>query len=264
MPVGEADRNFNDDEFWPAINADLATIHKLLDCEEFSSPDPGICPGCNMPFDKGKKRKLIDTCGHERCYSCMFRNEACPLCTANDSVKPPKKSNGYPDLLQEPVNAHYGEMKKCSSTILPTSGQARPKVKTNGHFSSLMQNRGGIQYSECCWRDVSPSRLPRPSKGDLCSAISSSTHNVMTQSCPTPPNRRRFFNSKGSKGSVWSFKGLSQSSNGNTISEGMSTSASWADTRRWSTVVLSKIKSLWSYSSNSLMAGLNVISTGKY
>lgn len=37
-----------------------------------------------MPFDKGKKRKLIDTCGHERCYSCMFRNEACPLCARSN------------------------------------------------------------------------------------------------------------------------------------------------------------------------------------
>ena len=35
-----------------------------------------------MPFDKGRKRKLVDTCGHERCYSCMFKNEACPLCFA--------------------------------------------------------------------------------------------------------------------------------------------------------------------------------------
>lgn len=33
-----------------------------------------------MPFDKGKKRKLIDNCGHERCYSCMFKNEQCPVC----------------------------------------------------------------------------------------------------------------------------------------------------------------------------------------
>jgi hypothetical protein len=48
-----------------------------------------------MPFDKGKKRKLIDTCGHERCYGCMFRNEACPLCTAGENGKilaPKKKS----------------------------------------------------------------------------------------------------------------------------------------------------------------------------
>lgn len=33
-----------------------------------------------MPFDKGKKRKLIDTCGHEKCYTCVFTNEQCPLC----------------------------------------------------------------------------------------------------------------------------------------------------------------------------------------
>ncbi|XP_013139381.1 PREDICTED: protein TANC2 isoform X2 [Papilio polytes] len=42
-----------------------------------------------MPFDKGKKRKLIDTCGHERCYSCMFRNEACPICARNNQNRRP-------------------------------------------------------------------------------------------------------------------------------------------------------------------------------
>lgn len=42
-----------------------------------------------MLFDKGKKRRLIDNCGHERCYSCMFTNEACPLClqSAGDESK---------------------------------------------------------------------------------------------------------------------------------------------------------------------------------
>lgn len=39
-----------------------------------------MCPSCEMPFDKGKKRRLIDSCGHERCYSCLFRSEACPIC----------------------------------------------------------------------------------------------------------------------------------------------------------------------------------------
>ncbi|XP_021206645.2 protein TANC2 isoform X3 [Bombyx mori] len=58
---------------------DLAAIRQLLDSETGAT----TCPSCNMPFDKGKKRKLIDTCGHERCYSCMFRNEACPLCARN-------------------------------------------------------------------------------------------------------------------------------------------------------------------------------------
>lgn len=60
---------------------DLAAIRKLLDSESTS----GTCPSCDVPFDKGKKRRLIDNCGHERCYSCMFTNEACPLC-AEQSV----------------------------------------------------------------------------------------------------------------------------------------------------------------------------------
>jgi hypothetical protein len=54
----------------------LAAIKKMLENETGGS----MCPSCQMPFDKGKKRKLIDNCGHERCYSCMFRNEGCPLC----------------------------------------------------------------------------------------------------------------------------------------------------------------------------------------
>jgi len=58
--------------------ADLAAIRKLL--EEGDGDE--TCPSCGMPFDKGKKRKLIDSCGHERCYACMFRNEGCPLCAS--------------------------------------------------------------------------------------------------------------------------------------------------------------------------------------
>ena len=42
-----------------------------------------LCPSCRMPFDKAKKRRLVDTCGHERCYACMFRNETCPICLAS-------------------------------------------------------------------------------------------------------------------------------------------------------------------------------------
>lgn len=48
------------------------------------------------------------------------------------------------------------------------------------------------------------------------------------------------------------------------ILDEMTVSASAADTRRWSSVVLGKIKNLWSYSSSSLMAGLNAISAGNY
>ena len=40
-----------------------------------------LCPSCLMPFDKNRKRRLIDSCGHERCYSCLFSSEICPLCS---------------------------------------------------------------------------------------------------------------------------------------------------------------------------------------
>ncbi|XP_067012508.1 protein TANC2 isoform X2 [Anabrus simplex] len=167
---------------------DLAAIRRLLESEAAG----GTCPSCNMPFDKGKKRKLIDTCGHERCYSCMFRNEACPLCSAD--THPSKKALGCP----EPI---YGELK---------GAQIRPKVKTNGHFTSYMQTRQDSAtppgpVSE--W--PSPSRLPksRPSparslrQNDSCCGAQG---NVMTQSCPTPPqNRRRFFLSPKSLRSPW-------------------------------------------------------------
>jgi len=57
---------------------DLAQIRALV--ESTGMLGGSTCPSCEMPFDKGKKRRLIDSCGHERCYSCLFRNEACPLC----------------------------------------------------------------------------------------------------------------------------------------------------------------------------------------
>ena len=40
-----------------------------------------VCPSCRLPFDKGKKRRLVDTgCGHQRCYQCMFKRQECPVC----------------------------------------------------------------------------------------------------------------------------------------------------------------------------------------
>lgn len=60
------------------IISDLAQIRALV--ESTGMLGGSSCPSCEMPFDKGKKRRLIDSCGHERCYSCLFRSEACPLC----------------------------------------------------------------------------------------------------------------------------------------------------------------------------------------
>ena len=42
------------------------------------------CPACRKPFDLGKQRRLVDTCGHVRCHSCMFNSDKCPVCSDSD------------------------------------------------------------------------------------------------------------------------------------------------------------------------------------
>ncbi|CAL1529136.1 unnamed protein product [Lymnaea stagnalis] len=89
-----------------------------------SSTTMDMCPACHRPFDSGKKRKLIDSCGHERCYTCMFNSEICPICVAQaqmqrDSPRPLVDPSGY--------TAH------------------RPKLKTNGHLlASSMKHRSDV------------------------------------------------------------------------------------------------------------------------
>lgn len=47
----------------------------------FRRRNGGQCPSCRAPFGRGQKRRLVDTCGHPRCYACLCLNdEACPLC----------------------------------------------------------------------------------------------------------------------------------------------------------------------------------------
>ena len=62
-----------------------------------SSKIPGTCPSCSLAYDRSvnelnimdglsinllraNKRRLVDSCGHERCYSCIGKNEKCALC----------------------------------------------------------------------------------------------------------------------------------------------------------------------------------------
>ncbi|RZF43708.1 hypothetical protein LSTR_LSTR015247, partial [Laodelphax striatellus] len=186
-------------DFWPNIGADLAAIRKLLECESTG----GNCPSCKMPFDKGKKRKLIDTCGHERCYSCMFRNEACPLCQGldDDAILPAKKVSGSSSLSDNFMSDSRGTL------------TSRPQVKTNGHFTAYMQTRQNNGHD---WGSTSPCRLPRPGKGDMCCYSS----NPMSQSCPTPPqNRKKFFLSPKSLRSSWGLRGNSRVPADNALSD---------------------------------------------
>lgn len=68
-----------------------------------------------MPFDKGKKRRLIDSCGHERCYSCLFRSESCPLCLRGSDLNDD-------DGPEEPLRNAFVASPGLLSIFTPTDG----------------------------------------------------------------------------------------------------------------------------------------------
>ncbi|XP_076304944.1 protein TANC2-like isoform X2 [Tachypleus tridentatus] len=84
-----------------------------------------FCPSCNMPFDKGKRRPLIDRCGHESCFTCISNTERCNVCVSSE-----------------------GSILGCNQR-LDSLLTARPQLKTNGHFRTYMQVRkDGFQSSK--------------------------------------------------------------------------------------------------------------------
>ncbi|XP_068912891.1 protein TANC2 isoform X5 [Tenebrio molitor] len=224
---------------------DLAAIRRLLDTENTA----GTCPSCEMPFDKGKKRRLIDNCGHERCYSCMFTNESCPVCSSDGPViqhDTPQKQLGCMGLRGSEITL-YGE------TPVDKAVQPRIKVKTNGHFTTLMQGRqelsaSGVELGH-------PEKLPKTRPTNPRTRVD---QGVMTQSCPTPPQtRRKFFLSPKALRSPFSQRNSRQPPVDSASSAAMTSSATSTEGRHWPSVVLGKIRSLWSAGTTGPGAGLN-------
>lgn len=106
--------------------ADLGPMDGAL-----TSAEGATCPSCRMPFDKGKKRKLIDACGHERCYSCMFNNDRCPLCSMTNAVTskcmdlltcPSRRPSHVPEIsLRDPAFRFYPP---CSVGLVPNGPES--------------------------------------------------------------------------------------------------------------------------------------------
>ncbi|KAL3231282.1 hypothetical protein MRX96_023332 [Rhipicephalus microplus] len=131
---------------------DPRTVRKMMN-ELVVSPPAGRCPTCQVPFDKGKRRRITEDCGHERCYYCMLNSDGpgCPICAA-EATKPP-------------------------------SNQSRPRMKTNGHFTTFMQTRNphtrgspvsgmaSPKISHISWKDR---QMTRPS------TVSVDTHNALS------------------------------------------------------------------------------------
>ncbi|XP_076650310.1 zinc-RING finger and ankyrin repeat domain-containing protein rolling pebbles isoform X2 [Halictus rubicundus] len=175
---------------------DLAQIRALV--ESTGMLGGSTCPSCEMPFDKGKKRRLIDSCGHERCYSCLFRSEACPLCLRadyndEDALEGPFRDgfagSSGPMSILAPTDDWVDE----SSTVNSLCGSPRPrtKVTTRANLPSRVMHQRDADESSLVVKGLKskPSALPESSGSQGRQKLQ-----MMSQSCPTPPNqRKRFF-----------------------------------------------------------------------
>ncbi|XP_053975452.1 protein TANC2 isoform X2 [Hylaeus volcanicus] len=248
---------------------DLAQIRALV--ESTGMLGGSTCPSCEMPFDKGKKRRLIDSCGHERCYSCLFRSEACPLClhadfNDDDGLEGPFRDgftgSSGPMSILAPTDGWVDE----SSTVNSLCGSPRPrtKVTTRANLPSrVMHQRDGDESVSSMAKGLKnkPPALPESSASQGRQKLQ-----MMTQSCPTPPNQRKrfFLNPKVLRSSFVnqrsSRRGASSpepATNDNPSALSVWMASSWEGKSRWPGVVLGKIKSLWSNSQGTANDGLN-------
>ncbi|XP_039314116.1 protein TANC2 isoform X3 [Solenopsis invicta] len=247
---------------------DLAQIRALV--ESTGMLDGSTCPSCEMPFDKGKKRRLIDSCGHERCYSCLFRNEICPLCLRDYDF------NDNDDRLEEqslgnvcsaPMSTYASTDSWLDEPSTMNSLNNSPRLRTNITTRDNLPLR--IIHQRGATENLSLTTIAKDLKSmaSVDPSVSQDRQKLkMIQSCPTPSNqRRRFFlspkmlrNSFAVQRSSRHAASLSDpvaNDNPSTLSVWMTSSLEGK--ARWPGVVLGKIKSLWSSSQGTANDGLN-------
>nr|XP_017021260.1 protein TANC2 isoform X3 [Drosophila kikkawai] len=135
-----------------AAESDLQSIRRLLEHDASGS----VCPSCRISFDKGKRRKLIDTCGHERCYSCMFRNDQCPMCM-NSSLKDVDGAN---------AQGYDTGIGGSTSTIVSPLGSPQPQLRSHAQRNAalaryMQQHRQESESPDYHHRYASNGKLPR-------------------------------------------------------------------------------------------------------
>ncbi|XP_017121631.1 protein TANC2 isoform X2 [Drosophila elegans] len=153
-----------------AAESDLQSIRRLLEHDASGS----VCPSCRISFDKGKRRKLIDTCGHERCYSCMFRNDQCPMCM-NSSLRDVDGAN---------AQGYDTGIGGSTSTIVSPLGSPQPQLRShaqrNAALARYMQHRQESQSPDYHHRYASNGKLPRAVASTNGNAFSTGTGTTQT------------------------------------------------------------------------------------
>ncbi|KAH8373403.1 hypothetical protein KR009_005961, partial [Drosophila setifemur] len=154
-----------------AAESDLQSIRRLLEHDASSS----VCPSCRISFDKGKRRKLIDTCGHERCYSCMFRNDQCPMCM-NSSLRDVDGAN---------AQGYDTGIGGSTSTIVSPLGSPQPQLRSHAQRNAalaryMQQHRQESQSPDYHHRYASNGKLPRAVASTNGNAFSTGTTQTVT------------------------------------------------------------------------------------
>ncbi|XP_073839218.1 zinc-RING finger and ankyrin repeat domain-containing protein rolling pebbles isoform X1 [Musca autumnalis] len=145
-----------------AAENDLQSIRRLLEHDTNSS----VCPSCRISFDKGKRRKLIDTCGHERCYSCMFRNDQCPMCM-NSSLKDVDCSSN--------AQGYDTGIGGSTSTIVSPLGSPQPQLRSQVQRANAAAIARYMQHNR--QESISPEYHRYASIGKLTKAGASANSN---------------------------------------------------------------------------------------
>ena len=86
----------------------------------FTSPKLFFCFRSISICFRSRKRRLTDSCGHERCFSCIFRNDLCPICHNSGIQDEQNDSNLISELPPESSQAKVSRL-ISKNPLLPSS-----------------------------------------------------------------------------------------------------------------------------------------------
>ncbi|XP_028392551.1 uncharacterized protein LOC114517100 [Dendronephthya gigantea] len=140
------------------------------------SPKFIICPECNERYNDTSKRRLIDTCGHPRCYSCLFKDNPCPVCTKLPQRRERARTMSHEKLLEVGETGFARYQRLLSDTAATTfTGMFRKDSYLKTLYSYDPSSKG-YNMEETIRKYRSLEILnDRTRTGSICSDVSSET-----------------------------------------------------------------------------------------
>jgi len=178
-----------------ATSRDRSNLSRLVNNVNNKSKISGTCPSCSLSYDRANKRRLIDSCGHERCYSCIGKNEKCVLCLkmgSKDLMESQDLSAPSASGIKRQSLSWTDPFQSNSSTPINTIDRSKKSSKRNSQAAS--QSSTPVNTMERSKRSVLMSSTPINSLGRSKRSRYDSLLNISNASVTTPENtlpRRR-------------------------------------------------------------------------